>query len=463
MKALQINQIVKAVKAIDYQSAHCFDWINHVTFDSRLCRPGSLFVPLIGGRTDGHDYVEEAIKNGASAYFWSRKVADAPEGACSIIVDDTLLAMQDLARYYRQLIHPLVVGITGSNGKTTTKDMIASVLGTSYKVHKTQGNYNNEIGLPQTILDMPEDTEVLVIEMGTSEAGEMHVLTEIAQPNFAVITLIGESHIEQLKTREGIAKEKASITDSMEEGTIIYPANEPLIPPFIPSRLKQLTFALEGASVEKASLWAENIQLKKHETRFTVDGEEFSLPVLGRHNVSNASAVILLGKCLNLSTEAIRKGLAGFDLTKNRNEWLKGVNGANLLNDAYNASPTSMTAILKGFQETEANDHKGRRMVVLGDMRELGEGAAQYHRDMAKVLDPELIDHVYLFGPLMDNLRQALVETWPENRISYIENDHSALIRLLKEDLQAGDDILFKASFGTGLLPVVESLRAIDE
>ena len=197
MKPLQINEIVKAVEAIDYTSDQRLMTVESVSFDSRESKPNSLFVPL-QGQTDGHQYIDKAIANGATAAFWSLPMAQAPKDIAIIQVEDTLVAMQKLAQYYLEVIQPKVIGITGSAGKTTTKDMTAAVLSANFNVHKTEGNYNNEIGLPYTILAMPENTEILVLEMGMSGPGEIRFLSQLAKPDIAIITMIGESHIEYL-------------------------------------------------------------------------------------------------------------------------------------------------------------------------------------------------------------------------------------------------------------------------
>ena len=212
MKPLRIIDVVKAVGAIDYTSANRFAEINSVVFDSRKATSDSLFVPL-QGETDGHDYVQSAIKNGATATLWSRPAGEAPEEIAVILVDDTLEALQKLAEAYLNMIQPKVVAITGSNGKTTTKDMTAAILSARFRVHKTEGNYNNEIGMPMTILEMPEDTQVLVLEMGMSNFGEISLLSRLAKPDIAIITLIGDSHLEFLGSRLGIAKAHIEIVD----------------------------------------------------------------------------------------------------------------------------------------------------------------------------------------------------------------------------------------------------------
>lgn len=186
MKPIRIIDVVKAVKAIDYSSPNRFAEITRVVFDSREAGIDSLFVPL-KGETDGHDYIQSAIKNGATAALWSRPESEAPDDIAIILVDDTLTALQDLAKYYLNEIKPKVVAITGSNGKTTTKDMTAAVLNAKFNVHKTKGNYNNEIGLPFTILEMPEETEILVLEMGMSGPGEISFLSQLATPDVAAI------------------------------------------------------------------------------------------------------------------------------------------------------------------------------------------------------------------------------------------------------------------------------------
>lgn len=204
--------------------------IEGVTTDSRNVRKGNLFVPIIGEKFNGHDFVEKAFENGAHASLWSRSVPNPPQDKPLIIVDDTLAALQQIASHYLLEVNPKVVGITGSNGKTTTKDMIASVVGTRYRVHKTKGNFNNHIGLPLTILDMPEDTEVAVLEMGMNAKGEIELLSSIARPDIAVITNIGDAHLQDLGSREGIAEAKLEIIKGLKEnGTLIYHGDEPLL------------------------------------------------------------------------------------------------------------------------------------------------------------------------------------------------------------------------------------------
>lgn len=469
MKFFKIFEIVKAVKAIDYNSGHRFEEISKVTFDSRLVEPNTLFVPLVGGRTDGHDYVDKAISNGATAVLWSRNVEEAPKDICVIQVDDTLQAFQDLAHYYRQLIGPKVVGITGSNGKTTTKDMLASVLATTYKVHKTEGNYNNAIGLPQTIMDMPEETDILVLEMGMSDFGEIERLSEIAAPDIAIITIIGESHIEFLGSRAGIAKAKDEIILGMtDQGVLVYPENEPLIRENLPQKpvVQLKTFG----SSSSADLYSTEITLHKRETTFKTSASDltFTIPVLGAYNVQNALSVIVVARLLNVLFEDIKDGLASFKLTKNRNQWLVGPNGSNILDDAYNASPTSMGAILDSFQETNLEQKHSKAntrdlVVVLGDMRELGANSKAYHEAMAAHIEERLIRHVYLYGVEMAALYDVLKQSWPENKISYFKDDQAALVNALNAELKGTDDVLVKSSLGTGLINVVKSICNLDE
>ena len=226
---LTLKEIAQAVGAVNDSTQWEDLTIENVQFDTRKSTKGSLFVPLKGAN-DGHDFIHSAIENGATASFWSAPLDQAPAHFPVIQVEDSLLALQQLAKYYLEKIGPKVVGITGSNGKTTTKDMTEAVLSAKYNVHKTQGNFNNHIGLPITILEMPSDTEVVILEMGMNHAGEIELLSKLAQPDIAVITMIGESHIEYLGSRAGIADAKMEITAGLKEtGCLIFPGEEPLL------------------------------------------------------------------------------------------------------------------------------------------------------------------------------------------------------------------------------------------
>lgn len=461
MKNIKLMDVVKAVYAIDYTAANRDIEINNVEFDSRKIQPGSLFVPLTGGQTDGHDYIEKAIANGAVATFWSKDSSEAPSDriAC-IFVDDTLDAMQRLAKYYREILDPIVIGITGSNGKTTTKDMTANALTAKYHVHKTQGNYNNEIGLPYTLLQMPEETEVVVCEMGMSGFGEIEKLSLIAQPDIVAITLIGESHLEFLGSRAGIAKAKLEILTGLKEsGLFIYPGDEPLIQSEMPDLNKSIDTLSIGFD-ERSDVYAKELIEEQRKTYFRTNLDESVLcmiPVMGAYNVSNALIALSIAKSINVPIEQAIFQLAQFELTANRLEWLKMKNGAQLLNDAYNASPTSMRAVLEAFSALEV-DEAGNKIAVLGDIRELGPDSEQFHRRLAEYISPDNINTVYLFGEQMQYLYDELKEKYDDTHLIYEPDNHQNLIQMLKKAIEPDDIVLVKSSLGVDLLKVVTEL-----
>ncbi|MDO4669986.1 MAG: UDP-N-acetylmuramoyl-tripeptide--D-alanyl-D-alanine ligase [Aerococcus sp.] len=461
MMPLSIKEIVRAVGAIDYPSTLRDETVDSVAFDSREMQAGGLFVPIKAER-DGHQFVRQAIENGAKATFWANDPNDAPRDIITIQVDDTLVALQALAHYYLEKIHPKVVGITGSAGKTTTKDMTAAALSATFKVHKTEGNYNNEIGLPITVLAMPADTEVLVLEMGMSDFGEIDLLAHIAPPDVAVITMIGESHIEYLGSVANIAKAKLEILNGLKEnGTFIYPGDEPLLSEQMPS--DPPFTAIRVGLDEEEDVYAMSINVALHETTFYTSMApevEMSIPVAGLHNVRNALVACAVAYALGLSMEMIHDALAGFHLSANRMEWINGIDHSQILNDTYNANPSAMKSVIRTFAQMPESEMKSRRVLVLGDMLELGTYSQAMHASVAETIDAEAISQVYLFGPEMKALNDALVDKgFPVSSIHYYESDKEQLIADIKQDLHPDDQILVKASHGMGLIDVVNALR----
>lgn len=456
---LTLKEVAKAVGAVN----NIRQWeeleINNVQFDTRKATEGSLFVPL-KGTNDGHDFIGSAIENGAVASFWSAPLDQAPSGFPVLQVKDTLIALQQLAKYYLEKINPKVVGITGSNGKTTTKDMTEAVLKARYRVHKTQGNFNNHIGLPITILEMPSDTEVVILEMGMNHAGEIELLSNLAQPDIAVITMIGESHIEYLGSRAGIADAKMEITAGLKEtGALIFPGEEPLLVEKT-TKLKPAQLATFGMS-EINDLYPVNVQTGMMETSFKTNVApltECSIPVLGTYNVSNALAALTVGLKLEITIQEAAPFLAKFNLTKNRTEWVKGIHNSMILNDAYNANPTAMNAVLDNFSELK---NEGKKIAVLGDMLELGSLSKEMHESVAEHLNPQKIDEVYLYGEEMAVLFDKLLLIFPQERVHHYTKDKEQLIAELTEIIQPQDHILVKSSFGTNLLAVVTAIQSV--
>lgn len=449
---LTLHEVADAVKAQNDVSKYENRVLGNIEFDSRLIKPGDIFLPLKGAR-DGHDFIPTAFENGAVVTFSEQDVAFP-----HILVENTEQAFQDLARYYLAKTAVDVIAITGSNGKTTTKDMTAQILATTYKTYKTQGNYNNEIGLPYTVLHMPDDTEKLVLEMGQDHMGDIHLLSTLAKPKLAVITLIGESHLEFFGTREKIAEGKMQIIDGLVHGgELIAPADK-IINAYLPENQKITRFGAD-ADIHLTALYEHKDHLS-----FTVNflDEDLTIPVPGKFNATNAMVAAYVGTLEGVSPQHIKKALASLNLTKNRVEWLKASNGADVLSDVYNANPTAMRLILETFQ-TIARNPEGRKIAVLADMKELGDQTAQLHAEMITALNPEKLDLLYLYGENMLSLAQLAQEIFPPETVKYFRKDdekdeHDILSQDLLNELKLADQVLLKGSNSMRLAEIVNQL-----
>ncbi|HZG71770.1 MAG TPA: UDP-N-acetylmuramoyl-tripeptide--D-alanyl-D-alanine ligase [Chondromyces sp.] len=450
-----IKQLTSMITVENDVSAFYDYKINGVAIDSRKVANGELFVPLKGEQTDGHRFVEKAIEQGAGAALWQKDVPNPPEGMPVLIVHDTLEALQQLAKAYRDELNLKVVGVTGSNGKTTTKDMIASLLGLKYKVQKTEGNYNNHIGLPLTILSIEEETEAAVLEMGMSGRGEIDLLTRIASPEVAVITNIGESHLQDLGSREGIAEAKLEIVNGLKHGgTLIYHGDEPLLSERI-ERMEGLVTKTFGLS-KMNDVYPISIQPAENGSFFQVNVLEKNLflPVLGRHNILNALAAMSVAYTLGVPFEKMSEGLEAIELTKMRMELTEGMKGIKIINDAYNASPTSTRAAIELVSQMPGFE---RKIVVLGDMLELGPDEETFHFDVGREIDSNYIDHVFTYGRLGSAIAKGAKAAMPHERV-HAFSDKQELIKELMSLLSGGELVLVKASRGMRLEEVVESL-----
>ncbi|MGG0789544.1 UDP-N-acetylmuramoyl-tripeptide--D-alanyl-D-alanine ligase [Peribacillus simplex] len=432
--------------------------INGVTIDSRTVKEGCLFIPLKGGQVDGHQYVKQALAQGAAASFWQRDVPNPPNDLPIIIVENTEKALQQLARSYRQQLNIKVIGITGSNGKTTTKDMTAALLATTYKVHKTIGNFNNHLGLPLTVLSMEEDTEAAVLEMGMSSRGEIEFLSKMAKPDVAIITNIGESHLLDLGSREEIANAKLEIVEGLaKDGTLIYHGDEPLLR----NRIKDFPDlnVISFGRTEQNDLYPQTISQGADSTEFTIaSGEKeinYEIPVLGNHNVLNALAAILVAKEFNVDDSSIRKGLSTIQLTNMRMELVEGAKGQKIINDAYNASPTSVKAAVELVEGLSGFEKK---ILVLGDMLELGPQEKDFHLKIGELISNERIDKIFTFGPLAEFIAKGASKSFSSEQVRPFQ-DKQELIKELKSTTQANDIILVKASRGMKLEEVVQALQ----
>ena len=425
--------------------------VSRMQSDSRKVRSGDLFVALKGAKADGHDFAETAINHGAVAALVSRPIS---EKLPSIEVEDTLRAYGDIAAGYRKLTGVKVVGITGSVGKTTTKEMTASVLEAAYHTAKTEGNHNNNLGLPMTIMDMPENTEVAVLEMGMNHSGEMEYLSSIARPDLAIITNIGTMHIEHLGTREGILQAKLEIMRGMpEDGAGVFNGDEPLLWNIRAiGKHKKYYYGIENHACD---VTATDIVELDDGVRFVVHGfgQQFELfvPMLGRHAVYNALAATTVGLLLGVKPEQIQARFSSFHNTGMRQKiYVK--NGVTIIEDCYNAGPESTEAALDVLAGIKTD---GRRIAVLGDMLELGNRSAAEHYRIGRLAVGKA-DLLLTYGEhSVRTLTGAITGGMNPKNTDHFDT-HEDMAHMLKMRVSEGDVVLFKGSRGMRMEKVLQ-------
>lgn len=436
------------------------------SIDTRTLEPGEVFVALKGERTDGHNYLRAAAERGASGAFVSYPPSGEgiPEGFVIIQMADPMKALQDTAAYYRRKLSVRIVGVTGSSGKTTTKDLIAGVLEQRFNTLKTQGNLNNELGFPLMLLKLTPEHQVAVLEMGMSALGEIRFLAQLSGPEVGVITNIGEAHYEVLGSREAIAQAKGELLEELgPQGTAVLNGDDP--------RQRSLSEKFPGKVIFyglKTGLEVKGYDLKPSQemggqgTAFSVliEGrrENFIVPLPGEHNVYNALAAVSCGLHLGLTPQEVRQGLRDCCLSAMRMDIHEGPLGITIINDAYNANLSSTLASLKTLFQVG----QGRRCIaVLGDMLELGDIQDECHREVGRET-ARLGIHILLgMGPLM----ALAVEVAQENGLKEARHftEHASLCRELIEKLKPGDHVLVKGSRGMKMERIVEYLKNIQE
>jgi len=427
-----------------------------VSTDSRQIQKGDLFVALVGERFNAHDFTGEAVRRGAAGVLVSQRV-DVPPDVAVILVKNTLTALQMLASYNRDRCRVVVVAVTGSTGKTTTKDMIASVLAVRFKTVKTRGNLNNEIGLPLTLLELEDNSQVAVVEMAMRGPGEIDALCRLARPQAAVITNIGETHLELLGSVSNIAAAKGELLDHVpEDGFALLNAESPYIRREAARCRGRVIFFGEGP---QADIRARNVVAGAAGTSFEAvwgnKAQEFFLPVPGRHYAVNALAAVGVGLEMGMEPEEIAAGLAGLELTGMRTEILDA-GGIKIINDAYNASPASVKAALSVLCDVAG----GRRKVaVLGSMLELGARSPAGHYEVGEEAAARGVDLLVTVGDLAKGIASGAVAAGLASDRVFCCADCAAAAQLLKELLLVGDVVLVKGSRGVKMEQVVESLR----
>lgn len=431
-----------------------YNRVKGICTDSRKAKGGELFVAL-QGQQDGHSFIPKALAQGATALLVSQNIAELPAEVPVILVDNTLAALQQLASHNRSRLNIPVVAVTGSNGKTSTKDMIAAVLSTGFKTLKTEANFNNELGLPLTLLNLEECHQAAVVEMGMRGLGEIDFLAKLAKPTAAVITNIGEAHLELLGSVRNIAQAKTEVLEHIgPEGFAVLNADSPYIRELAGRcQGRVILYSLTG----EADLKASNIHLDGNGVRYdlTYPGgrAEIFLPVPGSHNVMNSLAAVGVGLQLGLPIAEIAKGLKQVALTHSRLEIIQA-NDITVLNDTYNANPSSTKAALQVLQETAT----GRKIAVLGNMYELGAREQAGHQEVGEVAAAMAVDTLIAVGNLAQWIAQGgLAGGLSPQKVFHCENNTQAITELRKL-IKPGDTLLIKGSRGMRMEEIVKEL-----
>lgn len=453
MAEFTLSEICNATQGVLIKQAANMKF-NGVATDTRRIRPGDLFIALKGERFDGHDFIIQAIQNGAAGVIMSRTDDLIISDNIAVIkVDDTLKALQRLASFHRQRYNIPIVAVTGSNGKTTTKDMIAAVLANRFTVLKTEANFNNEIGLPLTLLNLSSIHDVGIVEMGMRGLGQIKELADIALPNVGVVTNVGETHIELLGSIENIARAKAELAECLpKDGMVILNGDNEHVRAMggkTPARI--LFYGLE----EDCDV--QGIDINTTATSMTVGikylGQvtKLFIPTVGKHNVYNALAAVSVGLGLGMSIDEIGEGLKHFVASGMRLA-IQTKGNYTVINDAYNASPLSMTAAVDTLVEIAS----GRKVVVLGDMLELGHVAIEAHQRIGRKLGQSGIDVVVTVGDLASFIAKEAGRSG--SGVSLACKNHEEAANALKQYLMPGDTILIKGSRGMKMEQILDVL-----
>ena len=462
MRNMTLSNISKACNGILYTAGNTGEKeVEGAVLDSRLIRKDYLFIASRGERVDGPDYIETAIRQGAMAVVCEKAPADP--SIPYILVKDSLLALKDIATWYRMQLDIPVVGITGSVGKTSTKEFVSSVLSQKYNILKTEGNYNNEIGLPLTILQIRDDHEVAVLEMGISDFGEMHRLSSIARPDYCLLTNIGQCHLENLGSRQGILKAKSEIFDFMsEDGSVILNGDDDMLSTI--NNVKGKTPVRYGFGIDN-DVYADNIisnGLMGSTCNIHIGDEVLfvNIPMPGRHMILNALAAALTGTVLGLTGDDIIQGIGQIQPVNGRNHIIHHEKWT-VIDDCYNANPVSMRAAIDLLAMADT-----RKIAILGDMGELGPDENNLHEEVGTYAASKNIDIILCVGKLAAHIYNGAKNAFdvqyakeditkqPSEKLFFFETQ-DGLFKTLPGILEKGDTILVKASHFMGFDKVV--------
>lgn len=435
--------------------------IQDCVIDSRKAKSNSLFVPFKGENVDGYAYIKDAVKNGSKCIIIEDEVYLDENLNCQfVLVKNSQLALQRLAEKYRETLNTFVIGITGSNGKTTTKDLVASVARYKGNTLKTLGNYNNELGLPLTILGCEKEHQIAVLEMGMSQLGEIDLLSKISKPQIGIITNIGESHLEHLKTKDNILKAKSEIFNHMSsEGTAIICGDDHLLKGIGDKLPNKITYGLSQGNDLQATL----INSYSDKTTFTVTGLGYNfsatIPLLGEHNVINSLAAVAVGHILEIEEVDIIEGLKNPEMTSMRTEILHLNNSIVVIDDCYNASETSTLAGLKVLEKYNGvNTNGGRKIAILGDMLELGFYSNTAHINVGAAAAEIGIDVIVAVGEFREYILKGAKDKKFNGLLkSYDKSSNAA--KDIHELILKGDTILVKGSRGVKMEQIVARIK----
>ena len=433
-----------------------------VCTDSREADNTSMFVAIRGERVDGHSYIPNVVKQGCRCVIAERVPLDV-KGIAVIIVQDSVRAIRDIAEYVKSQVDIKTVAVTGSVGKTTTKEFISAVLDRKYKLYKTEGNFNSTIGMPMSMLELSQKNDAAVFEMGMSGLGEIEYMSEAARPDVAVVTNIGSSHLEALGSRENICRAKMEITAGLKDGgTLFLNGDEPLLAGHSSDRYNTLYFGMKN---EDCDYFAGNIRNTESGLVFdmkTPVGEykDIKINIAGAHNVYNAMVAFTVGLKMHMSESDIREGLLSYRAAKMRQN-IYTVGGVTVIEDCYNASPESMNAAINVLGDT-AKAKGGRMIALLGDMRELGDTTASLHAGVGSYLAEKHADYLFTYGELSENLADgALKNGMSEKHIFRNPTANAELCgKKLLGILREGDVLLVKASRALAAENVLNYVKA---